>query len=202
MTLDTMNKPILECAIVDDEPIACTRQKEILGRFDFLKVLGVYTTYKEAHDHLLSNRPKVLFLDVELDGNHTAFELIEALQTYCYFPYVILVTAHEHYSIKAIKKNVFDYLVKPIDIDELKETLDRLQKHMSLPYSTLISTNESLSEREKEVLELVLKGKTSKEIAQELFVSKSTIDSHRKNILKKTGTRSVSDLMRMSRLTE
>ena len=118
----------------------------------------------------------------------------------CYFPYIIMVTAHEQYAIKAIKKGVFDYLVKPIDMDELKETLTRLQKHIAVPFSTLFESHENLSEREKEVLELVLKGNTSQEIANLLFLSKNTIDSHRKNILKKTGASSISELIRMSSL--
>lgn len=174
--------------------------KDILEGFDSLEVVGIYNTYQEAFEKLISTRPRVLFLDVELDMNHTAFELIDQLHANCYFPFIILVTAFGHYSIKAIKKSVFDYLVKPIDLDELKSTLDRLQKHMSKPYRSLVETNDSLSEREKEVLDLVLNGNTSQQIADQLYLSKSTIDSHRKNILKKTGAKSVSELMRMSRL--
>jgi len=186
------------CAIIDDEPLSCMRLKDILKGFDTLEVKGIYQTYQDAHDHLLSSRPQIIFLDVELDQNHTAFELIEVLHSNCYFPYIIMVTAYEHYSIKAIKKSVFDYLVKPIDIDELKETLNRLQKHISAPFSTLFETHDDLSEREKEVLELVMKGNTSQEIADLLYLSKNTIDSHRKNILKKTGASSISELIRMS----
>ena len=190
----------MECAIIDDEPIACDRLKEILDGFIPLEIKGIYTTYQESLENILSTRPNVLFLDVELDMNHTAFELIDQLHASCYFPYIILITAFEHYSIKAIKKSVFDYLIKPIDIDELKETLLRLQKHITTPYSTIIENNTTLSPREIEVLELVLQGKTSQEIAESLYVSKSTVDSHRKNILKKTGASSISDLMRMSRI--
>jgi FixJ family two-component response regulator len=190
----------MECAIIDDELIACDRLTEILDGFNFLDVKGVYTAYQKALDNLRTTRPNVLFLDVELDMNHTAFELIDQLHASCYFPYIILITAFEQYSIKAIKKNVFDYVVKPIDIDELKDTISRLQKHISTPFSTLIENNHKLSPREKEILELVMQGKTSHDIADSLYVSKSTVDSHRKNILKKTGASSISDLMRLSRI--
>ena len=54
-----------------------------------------------------------------------------------------------------------------------------------------------LSEREMAVLNLVLEGKTSEEISKLLFISKNTVNTHRRNILKKTGTRTVVDLMRM-----
>jgi DNA-binding NarL/FixJ family response regulator len=190
----------MDCAIIDDEAIACDRLKDILEEFESVEVISVHQSFQDALEKLLQKRPRILFLDVELDKNHTAFELIDQLHANCFFPYIILITAHDHYSLKAIKKSVFDYLLKPVDIDELKDTLARLERHLETPYSNILETNSKLSEREREVLELVLRGQTSQEIADLLFVSKSTIDSHRKNILKKTGARSISDLMRMSRV--
>ena len=189
----------IECAIIDDEIHASDRLKDILDDFESIDILSVHNTYRNAMEVLLDTRPRVIFLDIELDKNHTAFELIEKFNSNCYFPYIILVTAFDHYSIKAIKKHVFDYLVKPIDIDELKDTLTRLQNHILSPSSDLIDNSE-LSNREKQVMDLVLQGKTSKEIADLLFVSKSTIDTHRKNILKKTGATSFQELFRLSHI--
>ena len=196
-----MTDPTISCAIIDDEKIALDRLKGILDEFDALEIVGTHSTFHGAFENLLLNQPTVIFLDVELDKNHTAFELIDHLHADCYFPYIILFTAFEHYSIKAIKKSVFDYLVKPIDIAELKDTITRLRNHINSPYNTLIENSSNLSIREKEVLELVLNGKTSQNIAETLFVSKSTVDTHRKNILKKTGASSISELMRLSRVS-
>lgn len=189
----------IECAIIDDEIHASDRLKEILDNFESTEILSIHNTYKDALEALLSTRPGVIFLDIELDMNQTAFDLIEQFHSNCYFPYVILVTAFDHYSIKAIKKHVFDYLMKPIDIEELKDTLIRLRNHLLSPSGNLIE-NSDLSSREKQVLKLVLQGKTSKEIADRLFVSKSTIDTHRKNILKKTGATSFQELFRSSQI--
>jgi len=163
----------INCAIIDDEKFALDRLKDILNEFDALAIVDTYSTFHDAIENLLLSRPKVIFLDVELDKNHTAFELIDLLHSNCYFPYIILITAFEHYSIKAIKKSVFDYLVKPIDIGELKETIVRLKNHINTPYSSLIDDSSNLSTREKQVLELVLEGKTSQNIADTLFVSKA-----------------------------
>ena len=189
----------IECAIIDDEILSSDRLSEILDDFDSIEILSVHNSYQDSLEQLLITRPRVIFLDIELDKNHTAFELIEQFNSKCYFPYIILVTAFDHYSIKAIKKHVFDYLVKPIDIDELKDTLTRLQNHLLSPSSNLIDNSE-LSNRERQVMDLVLQGKTSKEIADLLFVSKSTIDTHRKNILKKTGVTSFQELFRLSHI--
>ena len=159
-----MTDLIIECAIIDDEILSSDRLSNILDDFDSIEILSVHNTYHDALETLLDTRPRVIFLDIELDKKHTAFELIEQFDSNCYFPYIILVTAFNHYSIKAIKKLVFDYLVKPIDIDELKDTLTRLQNHILSPSSNLIDNSE-LSNREKQALDLVLQGKTSKEIA-------------------------------------
>ena len=196
-----MKDQAIDCAIIDDEKIALDRLYDILYESTILNVVGTYSSYNDALENLLLTKPTLVFLDVELDRNHTAFELIDAIHSNCYFPYIILITAFEHYSIKAIKKSVFDYLVKPVDIEELQKTLSRLQNHILTPYSSLIDSNSHLSSREKEVLELVLNGKTSLEIADTLFVSKSTVDTHRKNILKKTGAVSITELMRLSRVS-
>ena len=196
-----MMEHIIECAIIDDEEIALNRLKDIIDRFDTLEIIGTHSSYQVALENLLLRQPRVIFLDVELDKNHTAFELIDQLHAKCYFPYIIIITAFSHYSIKAIKKCVFDYLVEPIDIGELKETVGRLRNHIHTPYSSLINNNSNLSTREKQVLEQVLEGKTSQDIADTLFVCKSTIDTHRKNILKKTGAGSISELMRLSRVS-
>lgn len=194
-----MNDMLLSCTIIDYEPWACDRMKGLLEGFDSIEIMGIFHTYLDALAHLKTSRPDVIFLDVELDQNHTAFEIIEHCHAEYYFPYFILTTSFEHYSIKAIKNNVFDYLVKPIDIEELKETLNRLNKHLSSPYLNLIRANGSLSVREKEVLELVSKGLSSKQISSRLHISKSTVDSHRKNILQKTGAKSTLELLHTSR---
>lgn len=195
-----MTDLMIDCAIVDDEIVASDRLKDILDDFDSVQTQSVYNTFKEALDNLIHTQPKVIFLDVELDRNHTAFELIDHFHSNCYFPHIILITAFEHYAVKAIKKRVFDYLVKPIDVEELMDTLNRLAKHIQSPSSSLLENNSKLSTREKQVLELVLLCKTSNEIADQLFVSRSTIDTHRKNILRKTGAKSSQELLLLSRV--
>lgn len=200
MTAISMNASTLTCAIIDDEIVAAERLREILNEFDSVELTSIHNTYQDALDQLQLSRPAVILMDVELDRNHTAFELIDQFHSICYFPHVILITAFEHYSIKAIKKRVFDYIVKPIDIEELKDTLNRLENHIQNPSNAIIDNNDTITSREKQVLEQVLQGKTSQEIAELLFVSKSTIDTHRKNILKKTGAKSISDLMRLSHI--
>lgn len=76
-------------------------------------------------------------------------------------------------------------------MDELVKTL---REALDSPQETNFSDSHELSERERDVLVLVAKGYTNKEIATELFISPHTVISHRKNIVHKTGIRSVAGL--------
>lgn len=196
-----MKDHTIECAIIDDEKIACDRLNELLNPFKNIQVISMLTSYEEAIEFLLEKKPILIFLDVELDNCHTAFELIDELHNHLYKPIIILVTAYDHYSIKGIKKGVFDYLLKPIDLGELKNTILRVESSLSNKVLDLVSSQTVLSNREQEVLQLVLQGKTSKEIADELFISINTVNTHRKNLLKKAGVHSIIEFIRKVGIT-
>ncbi len=183
--------------IIDDERYACERLKKLLVPYPQIQVIDTFTNSKEGLENILKHKPDLLFLDVELEKGNSAFDIIDQLKDKINRPNIILVTAYPHYSIKAIKNEVFDYLIKPVDIDELENTLERLISHLWLTPDSIKQKFSMLSEREMAVLNLVLEGKTSGEIAKLLFISKNTVNTHRRNILKKTGTRTVVDLMRM-----
>jgi len=114
----------------------------------------------------------------------------------------IMITGHGDVNAcrRAFKAGIVDFLTKPVDeqvlLDALaaaakvlEEVLERQETH------ALLAT---LTEREREVMDLVCRGWASKEIAAALAVSPRTIDAHRANIAEKLGTSSVADLVRMS----
>jgi DNA-binding CsgD family transcriptional regulator len=112
---------------------------------------------------------------------------------------IILVTAFQQYTLKALKYEVFDYVMKPIDVDELKETLARLEKYLNSSQAGIDQVMQLLSGREKQVFRLVVDGHTSEEIAACLFISVNTVNTHRRNILKKSGARNTAELLRPGR---
>jgi two-component system LytT family response regulator len=184
--------------IVDDEKPACERLERLLKFIPEVQVVESFTNSVKASDFIKKNRPGLVFLDVEMDNNVSAFDVIKELHENGCHPFFILVTAHEQYSIKAIKNEVFDYLLKPVDIDELKLTIGRLVNHISSGTETIPDTLSMLSKREKEILRHVLAGESSIEIAETLFLSINTINTHRRNILEKTGCKSVLEIIRIS----
>jgi DNA-binding NarL/FixJ family response regulator len=183
--------------IIDDERYACERLRKLLVPYSQIRITDYFTDSKSGLKNIFENKPDLVFLDVELENGVSAFDLIEQFDHLAKKPHIILVTAHPHYSIRAIKHEVFDYLLKPVDIDELENTIDRLLKHFMTTPVSIIERFDMLSEREKKILSYVLDGKSSDEIASFLFISRYTVNTHRRNILKKTGARSFLDLMRM-----
>ena len=183
--------------IIDDERFACERLKKLLIPFSQIQVIDYFTNSQEGLNCILKQKPDLVFLDVELEKGTSAFDIIDQLKNNISRPNIILITAYPHYSIKAIKHEVFDYLLKPVDIDELENTINRFIGHFSLIPSIVEQKFKMLSEREMTVLKFVLEGKGSAEIADLLYISINTVNTHRRNILKKTGARSVIDLFRM-----
>jgi DNA-binding NarL/FixJ family response regulator len=184
--------------IVDDEKFASDRLKRLLNGFPQIKILACISNSEKAIEFILKNNPDLVFLDVELEKNVSAFDILHKFQGNRYCPNIILVTGFPQYSIKAIKNGVFDYILKPVDIDELKDTINRFREFLSQKNSRIIKEFTMLSQRESEVLKYVLEGKSSSEIAELLYVSVNTVHTHRRNILRKTGTSSVVELFSLN----
>jgi two-component system, LytTR family, response regulator len=187
--------------IIDDERYACERLKRLLAPFSQINIVDCCSNSKQGIECINKQKPDLVFLDVELENNISAFDVMEQLEGNSHHPHIILITAHPQYSIKAIKHEVFDYILKPVDVDELEETIDRFISHLSLTPSGLIQKFNMLSEREMSVLNYVFEGKNSNEIADLLYISVNTVHTHRRNILKKTGAKSVVDLLRINNLS-
>ena len=184
----------ITCAIVDDELQIRNRLESLLLKFDNVKILFKEGIPEKAVEKVVASSPDIVFIDVEMPRMN-GFDVVKAIREKFCHPTFIFVTAYNQYAIKAIKNGAFDYLLKPIDIDELSNTLKRYQQLHRQEAIMEIPLFSCLSKREKEVLGMVIKGYSSVQIAEKLFISKATVDSHRKNILEKTGAAKLSDLI-------
>lgn len=118
---------MLEAVIVDDEIKALQSLSWELTNFsDEINVSASFTNPVEALAYLESNTPDCLFLDIEMptmDG----FQFIQKL-TNKNFP-VIITTAYNQYALQALKNEAIDYLLKPIDTDDLQVTIKKIKKY-------------------------------------------------------------------------
>ncbi len=181
--------------LVDDEKLALNRMSDLLKLFPNVEILHKEFTPETAIERIVKTKPDIVFLDIEMPGM-TGFSLIEEVRKHFIFPTFVIVTAFNQYAIKAIKKEAFDFLIKPVDIDDLRSCLERYDHNQNhFPHID----NSNLSEREKEIARLICHGKTSQEIADILFISKNTVDTHRRRILEKLGVKSTAELIAAGR---
>ena len=191
-----MNK--LNCILIDDEQEALDRLESLLIKFDFVNILEKIYDPEEAVKKIIVLKPDLVFVDVEMPRK-TGFDIIKEIREKNVDPKFIFVTGYNQYAIKAIRAAAFDFLVKPIDIDELRDALNRFYEYQvsstrnGIPFDQIKKYN--LTEREVEIINYLMVGKSSKEIAEELNLSKLTVDAHRKHILEKTKFHSTAELI-------
>jgi len=115
----------LSAIIIDDEPDACKLLKEMLEKTESFKLKGVFCNPEEGLQQALQQAPDVLFLDVEMPGM-SGIEVIQKLKPWLKNTEVVFVTAFPEYGLAAAQNNAFDYLLKPVDVEELQKLVYKL----------------------------------------------------------------------------
>lgn len=114
----------LKALLVDDEIPNIENLSILIAKHcPWIKIVGTARSVAAAVDFLKSNPADVIFLDIEMPGEN-GFDLLPHLKGKN--SSVVFVTAHSKYALKALKASATDYLLKPIDIDELKLTGEKL----------------------------------------------------------------------------
>lgn len=114
----------MKAVIVDDEPKAIKSLTVLIENYcSQIQIAGSATSAFEAVSIILREKPDVIFLDINMPG-HDGFDVVE--QVHQTGAKIIFTTAHKDYAIAAIKKGAFDYLLKPVDADELQACIARI----------------------------------------------------------------------------
>ena len=189
--------------VVDDDAA-------VRNGLSFLLRTAGYTveTFPSALSFLENYDPRrggCLLLDVQMP-RMTGVELQQQLNVRGWRIPVIFITGHATVAlaIAAIKAGAFDFVEKPLREDQLLECIERsLNWHdraheERLERAQLEARTALLTEREREVLDLVAAGEPNKLIARHLGISFRTVELHRGHIIEKLQARSLSDLIRMA----
>ena len=149
--------------------------------------------------------PCCLVLDIRMPGM-TGFALQEALvQRGMRIP-IVFITGHGDIpmAVEAVKKGAYDFIEKPFDdyhlLCQVLNAIEESAGGAPAPQAAPPGRDErlaALSEREREVLDRVLQGKSSRQIGEELFISSKTVDFHRARIMQKLGVRSTAQLFHL-----
>ncbi len=136
---------MINAIIIDDESRGRESLKKLLEKYcgDSVKVLGLGDSVEVAKKLVEMHQPDLVFLDIRMpmgDG----FSLLES---YSDVPFdVVFTTAYDQYALKAFRFSAIDYLLKPIDIQELKQAVDKIKKKLESPDNVNNQRFEALKE--------------------------------------------------------
>jgi two-component system LytT family response regulator len=132
----------IQSLIVDDEQLARTRLHKMLALEPDIVIAGECSNGAAAIDFIQSQRPNLIFLDVQMP-EISGFDVLRALPA-ASLPAVIFVTAHDQHAVEAFEVQALDYLLKPFTQARLKESVDRVRRHLQA--RDISSINQRLSE--------------------------------------------------------
>ena len=116
----------VKAILIDDEKAVRDLMKDALKSFNFIDVVAEAANVPEAVKMIHREKPQLLFLDIEMPG-YSGLQLLDFFNDDELNFDIIFVTAYNEYAIKAFKVAAFDYLLKPVDENQLEETLLRYQ---------------------------------------------------------------------------
>ena len=176
---------------------------------ELLESVGLHSTsFGTAQEFLSSPRiggPSCLILDVRLPGI-SGLDLQHELKRGKVSIPIIFLTAHADVpmSVKAMKSGAVEFLTKPFRHQDLLDAVqrslvrDRIVREQQRDSAELRQRYDTLSVREREVMNLVVSGMLNKQIAAELGASEATVKMHRSQVMKKMLAKSLPELVRMS----
>ncbi len=185
--------------VVDDDVAVCGGIKRLVESIGLRA--EIFSNAQEFLDDYDESVPGCLVLDIRMP-EISGIKLQSMLSANNINIPIIFITGHGDVSIavKAFKEGAFDFLEKPFNehvlLERIQEALDKdiYNRETFAVRHEAIERFQELSDREREVLDLVMAGKSNKAIAVELELSRSTVEVHRANVMKKMKADSVPEL--------
>ena len=201
---------MIKIAIADDHKLFAQGVAHLLEEEEDFKVEGVFSSGKELLDYLGHQMVDLIITDMNMPGMD-GMALIQSLKHNQIKCKIIVLSMYDDEKIfkSCVKQGIDAYVLKDVDPDELIYTIreviegrhvlsfERVLKLMNEEqYDDSYRLKFKLSKREIEVLKQVIQGKTNREIADQLFLSVFTIETHRKHIHQKLGVSNSMELMK------
>jgi len=205
-----MNDSTCKILLVDDHTLFRNGLRILLNTVEKYDVVGEAANGQEFLELLGKDLPDIVLLDIEMpvmDGITAANAAIEK------YPELKIITlsmyGEEDYYYKMVDAGVKGFLLKNSDMNEVKNAIDTVYEGGNYFSSELLQNlvnslrssaktrepQSELSEREIEILILICQGFSNQEIADQLFISKRTVDKHRANILEKSQCKNTAQLV-------
>jgi len=196
--------------IIDDHPMVVAGLNSLLSELRNTEVAGAVSNAFDAIPFLKKNKTDVILLDINLP-DISGIDLCKKIHKE--FPQIKIIGistfSDRSYISRMIENGASGYLIKSASSEEIAEAIDTVLKgkiylsvsmeHIAKPLSVIPSENlPALTKREKEILQLISEGLTNNQIAEKLFISPLTVDSHRKNLLTKLNVNNTASLIKLA----
>lgn len=201
------NDPI-QVFIVDDHPMVVEGLRSLLTKQVGVEVCGHAGSAAEALEYLKISRPDVLLLDINL-ADMSGIDLCKIIHgKYADVKVLAISTFNDRSYISAmIESGASGYLIKNASVTEIEEAINTVMSgriYLNVLMQQVVQPRSSegnlpaLTRREKEILGYISEGLTNTQIAGLLYISPSTVDTHRKNMLTKLGVANSAALIRLA----
>jgi len=195
---------MIKIALIDDHPIITDGLSKVFNDHPDFEVVGIYNSSVTASEEIPTKDVDVILSDVSMP-DMSGYQLIQKLKKAKSNPKMIMLSMFVEKSIIAscYQMGADGYISKSEATDKIIGTIHEVldgKKVFPFPTKELEASDQNgkagmLSDREIEILKLVAEGFSSKQVADKLFLSELTVNTHRRNMLKKTNQPNVAALV-------
>lgn len=205
----------LKVFITDDHPVVVEGLKTFLNKTSGFKVVGAVTSAQQMYELLPEAKPHLLLLDLNLPGTDFYANINWVKEK---APWVKIVVFSEYHSAELVRslfhEGIAGFISKTATPPEITQTLKQVQSGEAVvlepvQQKPVSPANEALfndgfkkrlalSRREQEILALISRGLSSQRIGKTLYISKHTVETHRKNILRKLDFNTSTELVKFA----
>ncbi|WP_437918924.1 response regulator [Sphingobacterium sp. LRF_L2] len=201
---------MIKIAITDDHPLLLEGLKNVLAQQDYLQVVGGYSDARSMLNELENKEVHILLLDINLpDAN--SIELIAPLRSKYPNMHIIILSVHNEYAVinSVLEEGAHGYIQKNASVEEILAGIESIisgKKFLCTQTKKIVESKTQhglnsvpkLTRREKEILVEAAAGLTTIQIADKLFISPHTVESHRKNLIEKFKSSNLSSAIKLA----
>ena len=201
---------MIKVAITDDHPLLLEGLKNILGSSNTIDVIDCFKSVSEMNAGLAEQAVDILLLDINLVDTNS-IELIKPLKKKYKNLQIIMLSVHNELPVinSTLAEGALGYIQKNASVSEILEGITTVysgerflcsQTKLVLEKKSADGLNQvpKLTRREKEILAEAAKGLTTNQMAEKLFISPHTVESHRKNLIEKFQSSNLSSAIKLA----
>lgn len=185
--------------MADDHRLFCDGLERLLNEHGAFRVIEKYHDGKKVLDGVARLKPDLLIVDIEMPGLN-GLEVISRTRLLNSHVKIVVLSMHEEsiYSRESSALGANAYMVKSVESNILIASLLRICQNETAPTDATTARQPAdsiLSAREHQILQMLSKGKTSVEIAEDLSIAFHTVKTHRRNIMRKLNAKNTAELL-------